>query len=56
MLSLKVCIGNVTRTRQTAAKTEVETAYDLLSAMMGRRALERSRPFTLGDRNAWTSS
>jgi predicted transposase YbfD/YdcC len=29
-----VCIGKVTRTRQTAAKTEVETAYYLLSAVM----------------------
>ena len=29
-----VCIGKVTRTRETLAKTEVETAYDLLSAAM----------------------
>jgi predicted transposase YbfD/YdcC len=29
-----VCIGKVTRTRETAAKTEVETAYYLLSTAM----------------------
>ena len=29
-----VCIGKVTRRRETAAKTEVETAYYLLSAVM----------------------
>src|SRR6266480_3811758 len=29
-----VCIGKVTRTRETAAKTEAETAYYLLSAAM----------------------
>ena len=29
-----MCIGKITRTRETAAKTEVETAYYLLSAAM----------------------